>query len=231
MSSSHPKAAEFDPQSGVFKKSKALEDLEKLERDLKVTRKPKGSSMSVVQGSYHDLMRGRYQYLNDFMEDMQKDPEELQTMTKRQEKRLQAKLTAQASSTKYIVGSFVGGTLLCVGTWYAGWLYTKSHLGVKDGKEYADKMRELTPNTKDSLDQGWVGRSMRDFKLWFRQHFMGEEQGFHRLQKTMRRNFDDMQDTIKRRPSGGIEARAFRTRPSGTVVPVAVSEAVDKHTK
>lgn len=47
------------------------------------------------------MMRGRYEYLNNFMEEMQAEPEELKKMTKRQELRLMHKMRMQADSTKY----------------------------------------------------------------------------------------------------------------------------------
>jgi len=37
---------------------------------------------------------------------------------------------------------------------------------VKDGNEYAARMRQLTPNTKDDLAQGFVGRSVTRFKAF-----------------------------------------------------------------
>ena len=47
------------------------------------------------------MMRVRYEYLNNFMEEMQAEPEELKKMTKRQELRLMHKMRMQADSTKY----------------------------------------------------------------------------------------------------------------------------------
>ena len=35
------------------------------------------------------------------------------------------------------------------------------------GKEYAQKMREITPNTMEAMDEGAVGRAVRDFKQSF----------------------------------------------------------------
>ncbi len=51
--------------------------------------------------AYKQMMRGRYEYLNNFMEEMQAEPEELKKMTKRQELRLMHKMRMQADSTKY----------------------------------------------------------------------------------------------------------------------------------
>jgi hypothetical protein len=48
--------------------------------------------------AYKQMMRGRYEYLNNFMEEMQQDPEEeVQKMTKRQQIRLMNKMRMQVS--------------------------------------------------------------------------------------------------------------------------------------
>ena len=51
---------------------------------------------------------------------------------------------------------------------------------MKDGNEYAAKMRELTPNTKDDLAKGFVGRSVTRFKA-FTVDWLDSKDSFLRL--------------------------------------------------
>jgi hypothetical protein len=94
----------------------------------------------------------------------------------------------QADSTKYIVGSFVGGSVLCVTVFYGSWLYTKHSLGVRDGTEYADKMRALTPDRKQELEKGKIGQAVQNFKggalEWLESH-----DSLRRWKRAMRAGF------------------------------------------
>jgi len=190
-----------------------LKELENMAQQLADYRHKKGS-MTEASSAYKQMMRGRYEYLNEFMEDMQQEPEEMKKMTKRQELRLVHKMRMQADSTKYIVGSFFGGTALCAGVFYATWVYTKYSLDVKDGTEYAEKMRALTPNTKNDLAQGFVGRSVTSFKA-FTMEWLESKDSFRRFKRTMKAGFGDLQQDIQRRPSGGHDARFLNKAVSG----------------
>jgi hypothetical protein len=64
----------------------------------------------------------------------------------------------------YISGAFLLGTALCGTAAYSTWIYTKWKMNVKDGKEYAEKMRALTPAVKDNVSESFVGRSVRVVK-------------------------------------------------------------------
>lgn len=196
----------------MAKRPDAMEDFEEFEKSLRAAqRHKKGGTLQHTKNAYHDLMRGRYQYLNEFMEDMQEAPELDKEMTKWQQIRQQKMYQAQASSTQYIIAAFAGGTALCVGAWYAGWLYTKYTLDVKDGKEYAEKMRALTPGTKDAMDEGWVGRTMRDFKYNVRV-WLGQQKALEKFSENLQSSFGEMQESIRRRPSGDQPTLAPLTR-------------------
>lgn len=82
-------------------------------------------------------------------------------MSKRELKRLEKLAHHSRFNVMYITGSFVIGTALCGGVAYATWTYTKMRMGVKDGKEYAEKMRALTPSMKKEMDESVIGRSVR----------------------------------------------------------------------
>ena len=77
-----------------------------------------------------------------------------------------------------------------------------STLQVRDGAEYAEKMRELTPNTKEALARGVVGRLVTNFKA-STMEWLESKDSFRRFKRTMRAGFGDLQDDIKRRPSAG----------------------------
>jgi hypothetical protein len=82
----------------------------------------------------------------------------------------------------------------------AAWLIAPRQ--VKDGVEYAEKMRELTPSTKDALAEGMVGRMVTSFKA-ATMEWLESKDSFRRFKRTMRAGFGDLQDDIKRRPSAG----------------------------
>eukprot|EP00286_Rhodomonas_abbreviata_P020176 CAMPEP_0181300720 /NCGR_PEP_ID=MMETSP1101-20121128/7040_1 /TAXON_ID=46948 /ORGANISM="Rhodomonas abbreviata, Strain Caron Lab Isolate" /LENGTH=253 /DNA_ID=CAMNT_0023405975 /DNA_START=42 /DNA_END=801 /DNA_ORIENTATION=- len=196
----------------------AIEELAKFEQSLKAaTHRRKGGSIGVTKNAYHDLMRGRYTYLNEFMDDMQKEPELDREMTKMQKLRQQRSFELQASSTKYIVAAFAGGTALCV---VRGVALHKYSMDVSDGKEYAEKMRERTPSTKDALDRGTIGIMMRDFKYRF-STWIGRQSSFQHLTDSMQTSFGEMQEVIRRRPSGSQPTLAPLTRHLSGKVPNA----------
>jgi hypothetical protein len=86
---------------------------------------------------------------------------------------------------RYIVGSFVGGTVLCAGVFGGAWLYTMYTLDVKDSKEYADKMRQLTPGTKDALQHGFLGSAVHNFKSSTIE-WLETKDSFRRFKRVMR---------------------------------------------
>jgi len=75
-------------------------------------------------------------------------------------------------------------------------------------------MRELTPNTKDDLAQGFVGRSVTRFKA-FTIDWLDSKDSFLRFKRTMRAGFGDLQADIKRRPSAGHDARFLNNAIDG----------------
>mmetsp|Transcript_65956 Transcript_65956/g.162334 ORF Transcript_65956/g.162334 Transcript_65956/m.162334 type:complete len:268 (+) Transcript_65956:93-896(+) len=144
----------------MYQPSKQMTEHEEFLKHVEVP----SSGMQVAAGSYNDLMRGRYKYLNNFMETMQVDDEERRPMTKRELKRLEKMAHHGRYNVMYISGSFLIGTALCGGAAYLTWIWTKSRLGVKDSKEYVEKMRELTPSVKKDMDESVLGKSMKRFK-------------------------------------------------------------------
>ena len=86
---------------------------------------------------------------------------------------------------RYIVGSFVGGSVLCAGVFGGAWLYTMYTLDVKDSKEYADKMRQLTPGTKEAMQQGFLGTAVHTFKSSTIE-WLETKDSFRRFKRVMR---------------------------------------------
>jgi hypothetical protein len=86
---------------------------------------------------------------------------------------------------RYIVGSFVGGTVLCAGVFGGAWLYTMYTLDVKDSKEYADKMRQLTPGTKEAMQHGFLGTAVHSFKSSTIE-WLETKDSFRRFKRVMR---------------------------------------------
>jgi hypothetical protein len=77
---------------------------------------------------------------------------------------------ARVLQVMYISGAFLLGTALCGTAAYGTWIYTKWKMNVKDGKEYAEKMRALTPAMKDNVSESFVGKSVRLIENNFRIH-------------------------------------------------------------
>ena len=99
-------------------------------------------------------------------------------MSKREIQRAQKFFNKSKGASKTIGGAFAAGTALCVGAFAASWWYTKQTMKVKDAKEYADKMRTVTPEAKGQVESvvggnvqgikrrvtGWVESSKAQFE-------------------------------------------------------------------
>eukprot|EP00802_Teleaulax_amphioxeia_P005954 Tamp_05958.p1 GENE.Tamp_05958~~Tamp_05958.p1 ORF type:complete len:190 (-),score=47.48 Tamp_05958:1323-1892(-) len=146
--------------------TKAMSEAEEFMRHIQVPRSKSASNshLEVASGGLHAVTRGRYEYLNDFMDSMEVKHEERRPMTKREIQRAQKFFKTSSGASKTIGGAFVAGTALCVGVFAAGWWYTKSSMQVKDSKEYAEKMRqEVMPGAKASVDSA-VGGGVQTIK-------------------------------------------------------------------
>lgn len=79
-------------------------------------------------------------------------------------------------------------------------------------------MRELTPNTKEALAEGVVGRLVTSFKA-STMEWLESKDSFRRFKRTMRAGFGDLQDDIKRRPSAGPSRLLPPPRPPCPYLP------------
>mmetsp|Transcript_23839 Transcript_23839/g.77635 ORF Transcript_23839/g.77635 Transcript_23839/m.77635 type:complete len:233 (+) Transcript_23839:65-763(+) len=227
MASTHDKNKKPLPEQEPITSSheKILADLDRIEKQISSKYRSQANAVKEAAVGYHNLSRGRYVFLNQFMEDMQTEPSEIQNLTKSEEIRFARKLAQQREGTKYIVGAFLGGTALCVGAAYLGWLYTKHTLKVKDGHEYSERMKEITPSYKDELQQGSFGRFITSTKEWM-QTTLSEMPLFKSFQNALKSGFGDIQQDIHRRPSAGFSARTL----SGSYPKVDV-QAIDRKLK
>jgi len=194
--------------SKMSEHEKLLADIHKIQKQISGKYSGQANAVKEAAEGYHNLSRGRYVFLNQFMEDMQSEPSEIQNLTKSEEIRFARKLAQQRDGTKYIVGAFLGGTALCATAAYLGWMYTKYTLKVKDGHEYAEKMKEITPSYKDELQQGSFGRFITASKEKM-QASLNEMSLFKRFQSALKTGFGDIQQDIHRRPSAGFSARTL----------------------
>mmetsp|Transcript_52321 Transcript_52321/g.106666 ORF Transcript_52321/g.106666 Transcript_52321/m.106666 type:complete len:274 (-) Transcript_52321:263-1084(-) len=171
-----------------YEPSKAQNELEEFMRHV-----PRPLSSSNVKGvkaaadMHNDMMRGRYNTINDFMKSMEVVDEDRRPMTKREIFRAQKSFQASRGSAASIFGAFAAGTALCVAGAGASWMYTKSRMGVKDTKEYAAKMREATPDTKAGLAEGVVGATVKRFKSGIESRVSGQAPSFAALQGMQKR--------------------------------------------
>lgn len=183
-----------------YSPTKAMSEAEEFMRHIEVPRsRGSASHMEVTAGGLHAVTRGRYEYLNDFMDSMevshergdvpmwfchvcfnmlvsmhvhevreiagcaQVKQEERRPMSKREIQRAQKFFNKSKGASKTIGGAFAAGTALCVGAFAASWWYTKQTMKVKDAKEYADKMRTVTPEAKGQVESV-VGGNVQGIK-------------------------------------------------------------------
>jgi hypothetical protein len=169
--------------------TKAMSEAEEFLKHIEVPRaSSRVTSLEVASGGMHAVTRGRYEYLNDFIDSMEVKEEERRPMTKREIQRAQKFFRTSSGASKTIGGAFAAGTALCVGAFAATWWYTKATMKVspipppiagialaslrfrtqaclclarfrqvKDSKEYADKMREIVPEKKGSINRSVSG--------------------------------------------------------------------------
>jgi hypothetical protein len=111
--------------------NKAMSEAEEFMKHIEVPRASSNvTSLEVASGGMHAVTRGRYEYLNDFMDSMEVKEEERRPMTKREIQRAQKFFKTSSGASKTIGGAFVAGTALCVGVFAASWWYTKSKMQV-----------------------------------------------------------------------------------------------------
>ena len=111
--------------------NKAMSEAEEFMKHIEVPRASSNTtSLEVASGGMHAVTRGRYEYLNDFMDSMEVKEEERRPMTKREIQRAQKFFKTSSGASKTIGGAFVAGTALCVGVFAASWWYTKSKMKV-----------------------------------------------------------------------------------------------------
>jgi hypothetical protein len=112
--------------------TKAMSEAEDFMRHIDVPRSKMSSAahLEVASGGFHAVTRGRYEYLNDFIDSMEVQPEERRPMSKREIQRAQKFFKTSSGASKTIGGAFVAGTALCVGAFVAGWWATKSSMQV-----------------------------------------------------------------------------------------------------
>jgi len=144
-----------------YEPNQAESDLEEFMRNVP---RPQSSGMKAASQNYNEMMRGRYVTINEFMKSMEVQDEERRPMTKREMFRAQKQFQASRGSAAAIFGSFAAGTFVCVAGAAVSWFYVKNSMGVRDTKEYSDKMRQMTPMTKRSLSDGALGATVRKFK-------------------------------------------------------------------
>uniref|UniRef100_A0A7S0E5C9 Uncharacterized protein n=1 Tax=Hanusia phi TaxID=3032 RepID=A0A7S0E5C9_9CRYP len=138
-----------------------LKEIENFMKNVKLPKPRDHGEFEVAQDGLHAITRGRYAYLNDFMKSMEVQPEERRPMTKREMFRAQKFYESANRNAKAIGGAFFAGSALCLVGGAAAWYATKRYYNVKDSKEYAQKMRELTPETTKHLQEGSFGTMIR----------------------------------------------------------------------
>lgn len=122
--------------------NKAMSEAEEFMKHIEVPRASSTvTSLEVASGGMHAVTRGRYEYLNDFMDSMEVKEEERRPMTKREIQRAQKFFKTSSGASKTIGGAFLAGTALCVSVFAASWWYTKSTMKVLSCPQAAPSCR------------------------------------------------------------------------------------------
>jgi len=155
-----------------------IDALRRLQAKLQVVNSPSKQApkyKELVKGTYDGLGRDRYKAMGDFVEHMQApEPEEEQweNLTPREQRRRMRQWEARKHNLSYIVGAFSLGTLLLAVTSRGAWEHTKRQMGVEDAAEYAERMREITPEAMQKLQSeesavGWGLQRVREGAVGF----------------------------------------------------------------
>jgi len=97
--------------------------------------KSKDTAASAVWSANQAVTRGRYEYINTFMQSMEVEEGDRRPMTKREMMRAQKQYIASTRNMFAIFGSFAAGTAICVGGGIVGWYITKQRYGVANVRQ------------------------------------------------------------------------------------------------
>lgn len=112
----------------------------------------------------HDISKGRFEYIGDFMSSLNRGPVKLDFGDKEKPISEKQKKIDELNerNLKMIQRSLVIGTALAGLACWLGWQVTKFYYGVKSVSEFADVMRERMPKVSGNIEDGALGRKLKE---------------------------------------------------------------------
>jgi len=106
----------------------------------------------------HDAQRGKFAYVKDFAASMNTGPVKLSfkdaPRTKEDE--------AQERALSMIQRSIMVGSLVVLVSGVVGWQITKWYMGVKDAREFSERMNEKMPKVSAEVNTSILGQKLHD---------------------------------------------------------------------
>ncbi len=112
----------------------------------------------------HDISKGKFEYIGDFMASLNRGPVKLDygkdAKPLSEKERLQDELNER--NLKMIQRSLLLGSLAAAGGCFLGWQLTKWYYGVRSIGEFGEVMRERMPKVSGSMEDSMIGRKLKE---------------------------------------------------------------------
>lgn len=195
-----------------------------------------GDDAAAAQG-LHDIGRGRFQYLGDFVASMNKGPVKLDFSkeTKPLSQKDIERDQLNERNLKMIQRSLMLGSALAVAGCVIGWQVTKWYYGVKDMKEFGAVMKERMPKVSGSLEDSMIGRKLKETSEQSRES-ISENAELTDWRRSLRDKFNTEEGAALARKNSQILAdkrkaekamRKSTKHPQGSTTAVKASTAED----
>lgn len=112
----------------------------------------------------HEIGKGRFEYLGDFVASMNKGPVKVEFGNKvapvsEKQKKIDE---LNERNLKMIQRSLLLGSALAAGGCYIGWVLTKWYYGVGNMGEFGEVMKTKMPKVSSNMEDSMIGRRMKD---------------------------------------------------------------------
>jgi len=112
----------------------------------------------------HDISKGRFEYIGDFMASLNRGPvkldygKEAKPLTEKEKEMDEL----NERNLKMIQRSLLLGSALAAGGCYIGWVLTKWYYGVGNMGEFGEVMKTKMPKVSSNMEDSMIGRRMKD---------------------------------------------------------------------
>ena len=110
----------------------------------------------------HDINRGRFQYIGDFVSSMSRGPVKLEFGEgKGPSPKDLAEMEAQERALQGIKTALIAGSVMAFGGCALGWVLCKWWYGVKNIAEFGEVMKEKMPKVSGDMQDSAIGRRLK----------------------------------------------------------------------